>query len=184
MRKYQRSYFGGRTEADLRILAVLSLFYLFGAAVGFLRPGCFQNILPFGNVERSDFPLYTWYYMKVLPLSFLFSFTALGVLLQPVLLAVYGYQTTAVLVFSNWNSLLSFLVRDGLISAVSFTALFYMSSLGLNMAWKRMTQLLGLKGEPFLVRFAARQAAAFLISILIVLSAALVCYFLMPGIVS
>lgn len=128
-----------RTGVPGRQVLFLACCYLSGALLGYFVS--FFSDVPTVLLEAPQWSAFWrlfWYYAKGLVVAFVCSYTALGLLVQPALLAVRGYLTctvisSIVMSFSQQNAR-EILAGNALISLVSLLCLFFMCMVGLQNA--------------------------------------------------
>ena len=176
MKKFWRKGAAFRTGGYNGILLLLACCYLLGAAAGYLVYHFSGRTVPISVTPRWPvFAQYVWHYAKYLLIAFVCSYTALGVLVQPALLAAKGYfmcsavvSTVTTLVKSGAFGVLA---ENAFISVVSLICLFILSVQGMRGAQNAFSSAIGRRGGYAEPGFASVQLIRFLMCMAAVLFA-------------
>ena len=149
-------------------LCLLACCYAVGTIAGFLSYHFYGYAIPLKVLPQWPvFLQYVWYYAKYLLVAFVCGYTALGLLVQPVLLAARGYfmcsAVISAMIATTETSALQILSENMVISFVSLCCLFMLGSQGLRGARNAFSSLTRSRGPRVEPNFASMQMARFAI---------------------
>ena len=157
-------------------LLLLACCYVLGAVAGYLVYHFSGKAAPVSVTPQWPvFIQYVWHYAKYLLVAFVCGYTALGLLVQPALLAAKGYFMCSAVV-SAVTSLarpeaFGVLAENALISVVSLICLFVLSVQGMRGAKYAFSSAMGRRGGYAEPGFASVQLVRFLVCAAAVLAA-------------
>lgn len=165
-----------RTGGYQTSLLLLACCYAVGAIAGYVAYQLWGYALPVKTAAQwSAFLQYIWYYAKYLLIAFVCGYTALGLLVQPALLAAKGYfmcsAVVAAIASPNEIPASRILAENMIISFVSLCALFVLGGQGLRgakNAFSAVTRRRGINVEP---GFGPAQAVRFAICVVAIVIA-------------
>lgn len=160
MRLTEREGIRNRTGLYGKSFSALAVSYLIGAVIGLVFPGRIFAQLPDPTKGWTIYWQYFWYFERFLLPAFLFSFTALGMAAQPVILLLRGFLVSSAA--ADVVSVLPVvsvpvLVCYGLSGAVSLLMLFLIGSRGLAMAYAAFQVWIGRRRAFLLPDMVLRQ---------------------------
>ena len=172
-----------RTSAFRSGLFVLIVCYLLGSAAGLFAPTSIANFsFPELSTDRQSFLTYVWFHIRLLPIAFLFGYTAIGVLVQPVLLALAGYMLSASFVnafaAADKAAISGFVLNNSLTGIAELFFLFLLGSSGFCRAWSAMSNSIRIRSGQVYPMYTALHFGFFVFGIIAVLMASILNLFL------